>query len=135
MIEKLFVLVVLASVVVLLVQNRFKASLVFTGAVVVFYVFGFLDIKGWLLNYVNPSLVALMLLLLVAVVLEKSVFIRKLSQGLVSRSYGHSLFKIGLFTSFTSAFLNNTAVVASLISSIKKKSFSSALKTAITTIF
>ncbi|MFW6307630.1 MAG: hypothetical protein ACOC08_03205, partial [Campylobacterales bacterium] len=75
MIEKLFVLVVLASVVVLLVQNRFKASLVFTGAVVVFYVFGFLDIKGWLLNYINPSLVALMLLLLVAVVLEKSVFI------------------------------------------------------------
>ncbi len=123
MIEKLFVLVVLASVVVLLVQNRFKASLVFTGAVVVFYVFGFLDIKGWLLNYVNPSLVALMLLLLVAVVLEKSVFIRKLSQGLVSRSYGHSLFKIGLFTSFTSAFLNNTAVVASLISSIKKNRF------------
>ena len=79
-------------------------------------------------HFVNEGLVTLILLLLISTVLENTIFIRQNSSFLFSKNrYYVSLFKITTITSLFSAFLNNTAVVAIMMSIVKrhKNEFSS----------
>lgn len=97
--------------------------MLFSGTVVFFYLFDFLSLDNWLLNYVNSSLVVLVLLLLVSIALEKTVVVKNISRYLIGPNYKLSILKLGFFTSFFSAFLNNTAVVASLIGTVKNNAY------------
>lgn len=107
----------------LLVYNKIRPALLFSSVAVLYYIFGFISFEKWVNNYVNEALVALVLLLLISVTLEKTHFVKDSADRLISKNYSYTLFKIGLFTSIFSAFLNNTAVVASLIGSIKDNKF------------
>lgn len=71
-------------------------------------------------GFVNTSLVTLVLLLLVSLVFEKTTLVSMVSNKLFSPSYTKSLLKLSFFTSLFSAFLNNTAVVASMISVVNQ---------------
>ena len=73
-----------------------------------------------LVNYANPSLITLILLVLVSIAVEKTTLVQKLAQSLSKGSLTSSVTKLGLSTAFLSSFTNNTAVVASLISAIKE---------------
>ncbi|TAA47719.1 MULTISPECIES: SLC13 family permease [Corallincola] len=70
-------------------------------------------------NAVNPGLVTLLLLMSVSLGLEKTSWLKRLSHKLISTSYFVTLLRLIGFTAITSAFLNNTAVVASLIPSLR----------------
>ena len=72
-----------------------------------------------LVNYTNPSLITLVLLILVSIAIEKTTLIQRLAKSLSSGSLVKSVTKLGLSTAFLSSFTNNTAVVASLITAIK----------------
>jgi di/tricarboxylate transporter len=107
----------------LLMQNKIKPALLFLGLVLGYYFLDLISIDVLLNNYVNKSLVTLVLLLLVSIAIEKTSFIAMLSTHLFDKSLSKSVAKISFFSAFFSAFLNNTAVVASLISVVKQNKF------------
>ncbi len=114
------------SIVVLLfflIQNKVRASFLFVSLVLVYYFLDLITLEKMLHGFVNPSLITLVLLLLISIVFEKASFITFISNKLFSPSYRYSLLKMSLLTSLFSAFLNNTAVVASMISVVNKNKF------------
>lgn len=71
-------------------------------------------------NATNTGLITLVLLLLVSNSIDKTAFIKRLGRAIVSKSYRFTFIKMFLVTYFSSALLNNTAVVASLLGPIKQ---------------
>ena len=67
-----------------------------------------------------------MLLLLVSIGLEKLSWLERLSGQLISRSYTASLLRLGGVTAIFSAFVNNTAVVATLAHAVRSNRHHSA---------
>lgn len=123
-----FVAFSIVVLLILLIQNKIRASFLFVGLVLIYYFLDFISLEKMLHGFVNPALITLILLLLISVVFEKTTFITFISNKLFSESYKVSLLKMSLFTSLFSAFLNNTAVVASMISIVNKNKFHSPSK-------
>ncbi len=116
---KFIVGVTLGILLILLIQNKFRPSILFVSVACLYYVLGYLDFKSLATSYTGDSLISLVLLLLVSVVVEKSVIIEYCSRFIISKSYFFSLFRLGVIVSGISAFLNNTAVVAAFMGMIK----------------
>ena len=108
-------LLVIAS----LIFSRVRPSLVFAGAAGACFLTGLVPAESVLQKAVNPGLVTLIFLMLVSVGLEKARWLRSVSDGLINGSFKGSLLKLTGATALSSAFLNNTAVVAALASSVK----------------
>ena len=108
------------AIVVCLFGTRLKPAWVFAGGISISYLAGLIDLEGMLVNFTNPSLITLVLLILVSIGIEKTAFVRKLSSSIAKGSLSKSVAKLGLSTAFLSSFTNNTAVVASLISAVKE---------------
>jgi len=108
---------------ILLVQNKIKPAILFFGLVLIYYIFDLISVESMLNNFTNTSLITLLLLMTISIVFEKTLFITFISNKMFSKSYIKSLLKMGFLVSFFSAFLNNTAVVASMISVIKQNKF------------
>ena len=117
---KLFVVISLILLLILLIQNKYRPSYLFGGLATLYYLVGLLDISEWTSSYTNSSLIVLLLLLLVSVAIEKTVIIEYFLKLLMRPSYNLSLLRLGIITPIFSAFLNNTAVVASLMGVIQK---------------
>ncbi|MCF2918414.1 SLC13 family permease [Pseudoalteromonas sp. Cn5-37] len=100
--------------------TRLKPTWLFVGAIGISYLAGLISLEDMLINYANPSLITLILLVLVSIAVEKTTLVQKLAQSLSKGSLTSSVTKLGLSTAFLSSFTNNTAVVASLISAIKE---------------
>lgn len=79
----------------------------------------YVDTHDVLANAVNPGLVTLILLVLASFSFERTSILRRLSSVMINGSPFLSTVKTLLYTAFSSAFMNNTAVVAALISTIK----------------
>ncbi|RLV61033.1 SLC13 family permease [Parashewanella curva] len=114
------VLVMLIVIITCLLTTRIKPAYLFAGAAFVGFQAGMIELPTLAGNFTNSSLLTLVLLILVSVALEKTRLIswvgRQISQG------GQSIViaKLGLSTALLSSFTNNTAVVVSLISAIKR---------------
>ncbi|MCB1733511.1 MAG: SLC13 family permease, partial [Halieaceae bacterium] len=67
----------------------------------------------------NSGLVTLILLLLVSVGLEKLSWLTRLAGKLITPNYAASLLRMGFFAALFSAFVNNTAVVATLAHTVR----------------
>lgn len=120
---KLVVGVSLALLLFLLIKNKFRPGVLFVSLALFYYFLGYLDFKSLASSYTNDSLLSLVLLLLVSLAVEKTIFIEYISKFIISKNYLLSLFRLGLLSSTISAFLNNTAVVASFMSIIKNNKF------------
>lgn len=90
----------------------FSATLLCLGATLV-------STEDILANAVNPGLVTLVLLVLCSFTFERTSVLRRLSSLLISGSKVKSVLRTLFSAAFASALMNNTAVVASLISTIK----------------
>lgn len=73
-------------------------------------------------NAVNPGLITLILLILCSFSIERTTYLRRLSAKLFAGSKGSTCVKTIITTAFSSALLNNTAVVATLLNAIKNNS-------------
>ncbi|MFV8781649.1 SLC13 family permease [Microbulbifer sp. SA54] len=117
--------IVVASIFALLIGSliftRFRPSLVFAGAAGVCFLIGLVPAESALQKAVNPGLVTLVALMLVSVGLEKARWLRAISDRLINGSLKLSLLRLTGATALSSAFLNNTAVVAALASSVKSQ--------------
>lgn len=116
------VLITIFILISFLARSSIRPIYLFGGTLVFFYFLELISTKNLLHNFVNEGLVTLVLLLLISTVLENTIFIRQNSSSIFSKNRYHlSLFKITSITSFFSAFLNNTAVVAIMMSIVKRQ--------------
>ncbi|WP_245732034.1 SLC13 family permease [Thalassotalea agarivorans] len=92
---------------------------VFMGTILACLIFSFVSSEEVLKNAVNPGLVTLLLLVLASFAIERTSILRKISSTMLSGSRFKTTLKTLSITAVSSALMNNTAVVASLISTIK----------------
>ena len=102
-----------------LVFTSVRPVALFTGAMALAYLLGLVDTGQLLDKASNTGLVTLVLLLLVSVGLEKLSWLERLSTRLVNGSYHRSLLRLCTVTGLFSAFVNNTAVVATLAHTVR----------------
>ena len=95
-----------------LIFTDWPAVWIFVAAMLGSYFLGLVSTAEVLDKISNTGLVTLILLLLVSVGLEKLSWLERLSGRLISKSYSASLLRLGTVTAVFSAFVNNTAVVA-----------------------
>ncbi len=119
MYQQLVLTGIMLTLVGCLFGTRLKPAWLFVGAIGTAYLAGLIELEDMLVNYANPSLITLVLLVLVSIAVEKTTLVQKLAQSLSKGSLTSSVTKLGLSTAFLSSFTNNTAVVASLITAIK----------------
>ncbi|WHI48552.1 SLC13 family permease [Microbulbifer sp. VAAF005] len=116
---QLFVSGIFALVIGCLIFTHFRPSLVFAAAAGACFLTGLVPAESALQKGANPGLATLVVLMLVSVGLEKARWLRSISEGLIKGSLKASLLRLTTATALSSAFLNNTAVVAALSSSVK----------------
>ena len=103
-----------------LVLTRWPAPWIFASSMLACFLLGLVDADTVLSKAANEGLITLVLLLLVSVGLERLPWLANLSQRLVVPSLSMSLLRVSVVTSVFSAFVNNTAVVATLAGTLRK---------------
>lgn len=98
-------------------QNR--TSAVFGVTLLVLLATGTVTRDQLLTSIANPGLLTLILLILCSAAIEKTRFLRSVAAKLIVKSYSSTQVRLIIVTSLFSAILNNTAVVAALLSPIR----------------
>lgn len=86
-----------------------------------FLLAGLIELTTLLNSYTNPALATLILLLLVSLTLERSPLLDLVSQSLLKGREKPALLRLMGVSALLSAFLNNTAVVASFLSTLSRQ--------------
>ena len=110
----------LSVIVLSLLFTRIKPVFLFAGVALVSFLSGMTPLPALMENFTNPSLLTLVLLVLVSTALEKTRLISWVGRNISQGGQSSAVAKLGLSTAFLSSFTNNTAVVVSLISAIKR---------------
>ena len=119
MIDQLLIAGIFALLLVSLIFSRWPAVVIFVGSMLLAYFFGLVDTAEVLSKASNTGVITLVILLLVSIGLEKLSWLTRLSGKLITPSYAGSLLRLGSATAFFSAFVNNTAVVATLAHTVR----------------
>ncbi|MEO0438148.1 MAG: SLC13 family permease [Pseudomonadota bacterium] len=119
MFEQIFVALVFVGLFYGLIFTGLTPAWLFMSALGAVYFAGIVDSAEVLTKATNMGLVTLVLLLLVSVGLEKLSWLSRMANSLVVPSYRRSLLSVMVTTGVFSAFVNNTAVVASLANSLR----------------
>lgn len=119
MLDQLLVAALFLALVASLILTSWPAVWIFATAMLGAYFLGLVDTAEVLAKATNSGLVTLILLLLVSVGLEKLSWLTRLSGKLITANYGASLLRMGFFAALFSAFVNNTAVVATLAHTVR----------------
>lgn len=109
---KLLTIIALALLIAGLVFKTFRPSLVFFLSYSLLYILGVTDEKSYLEVFINPSLIALVLLLLATSILENCSIIDSISDHLFKPSIIPAKIRLFGLSALMSFFLNNTAVVS-----------------------
>lgn len=120
---KIFIAITLLVLIVLLIQNKYRGSILFTGLASIYFILDLINYEELVKGFTNNSLLTLILLLIATISLERTVLIDYFSKFIISKSYNKTFLKFGLIVMSVSAFANNTAVVASLMGTIKNNKF------------
>lgn len=117
--EQLLLLTILVTLIVLLIKFQQHTTSIFGGMLLLIFALGWIDSTELLSNAANEGLATLVLLILISFVLEKTSLLAQLSRVLFAKSERTSIIRTIGFAGIASAILNNTAVVAALMSSIQ----------------
>ncbi|MDF2178079.1 SLC13 family permease [Aliiglaciecola sp. CAU 1673] len=116
-----------ATILALVVSDK-SPEAIFTLALLALLGSGQLSLKDATAGLTNQGLITLVLLLLVSVAVDKTSMIKSLARKLVTKSYAASYWRMFALTFTSSSVLNNTAIVASLLSPIKQNQLQPASK-------
>ncbi|WNC71224.1 SLC13 family permease [Thalassotalea psychrophila] len=122
-IDQWMMLAIFAGTLIGLVKYQNSPERVFAAATMACLTLSFVTTEQIFNNAINPGLITLILLINCSFAFERTSFLRLLASRLISKSVTSSYVKTLLTTAFASAILNNTAVVATLISPIKNNKF------------
>ncbi|TCK07263.1 SLC13 family permease [Marinobacterium mangrovicola] len=115
---------VLASVVALLAvlaSGRIQPATAFVTLACGYLLTGLVDLPELLGSFANPALATLILLLLISLTLERSPLLDQISDKIVSGRQSSALLKLMTTSAVLSAFLNNTAIVASFLGTLSRQ--------------
>lgn len=118
--DALFTLFVFVGTIGLLIFSNKNTAFIFSMATLSLLLTNQLSLSDVFHNLANPGLVTLVLLLIISVAIDKTGFIKSIGRTLVSSDYRRSLGKLLSVSFFSSALLNNTAIVASLAGPVKQ---------------
>jgi di/tricarboxylate transporter len=121
--NQLLVSGIFASTILALVFTDKRPSFIFAISLLALLAGQQLDLNQVITNLTNQGLITLILLLLVSSVVDKTSFIKRLGRTLITANFKRSYFRLFSLTFFSSALLNNTAVVASLIGPVKQNQY------------
>lgn len=121
--EPLLTALIVASLILALIFSRVAPALVFTSAMAACVAVGSIDLQTALDKASNEGLITLILLILVSVGLERLPWLIDLAQRTVDRSLPRTLLNLSGMTMLFSAFVNNTAVVATLSGALRKNPY------------
>ncbi|GGF71953.1 SLC13 family permease [Alteromonas lipolytica] len=121
--NQLLVLVFFFGTIGALIFSNQRPSTVFALAVLGLLTTQQITFEQILDNLTNKGLITLILLLLVSSAIDKTAFIKRLGRKLVTASFTKSYWRLFGLTFFSSALLNNTAIVASLIGPVKQNQY------------
>jgi di/tricarboxylate transporter len=79
-------------------------------------------------SFANPGLLTLILLMICSLALEKTKLLRLITNHIIRPSYFATWFRLYVATTVSSAFLNNTAVVSTMLSPLRNNSLHSSGK-------
>ncbi|WP_108947099.1 SLC13 family permease [Shewanella halifaxensis] len=110
---------IFALTIVGLIRFQSRTAVVFGVSLLALVGLNLVSREQLLLSMANPGLVTLILLILCSFALEKTKLLRILASKVMVSSYNSTWFRLFGITALSSALLNNTAVVATLLSSIR----------------
>ena len=116
-----WVLLSVGALLILLVQGRFSPAVLFSGWAVAYVLCGVIGQQALLNSYANPALITLIILMLVSLALERSPLLERCSTALLKGNETLATLRLMGVTAALSAFLNNTAVVGSLLGAISRQ--------------
>lgn len=105
----------------LLVHGRVAPAVLFSVWGAGFMLFGLVEQNVFLAGFTNPALATLVLLLLVSLVLERTAALDRLAELIVQGGPERSALRLSACVVPLSAFLNNTAVVSTLMGVIGRQ--------------
>jgi di/tricarboxylate transporter len=94
-------------------------AVVFAVALLVLYTGNIVDTQQLLDSGANQGLLTLILLMLCSLALEKTRFLRVIASKVISSSYRSTWLRLYGLTAVSSAFLNNTAIVSTMLAPIR----------------
>lgn len=119
-IDQILVLSIFCATIAALIFSNKRPAGIFGACTLALILCQLISFQNVLENATNTGLVTLVLLLLVSNSIDKTAFIKRLGRAIVTKSYRYSFIKMFAVAFGSSALLNNTAVVASLIGPIKQ---------------
>jgi di/tricarboxylate transporter len=127
-IEQWLMIGVFLATFISLVKYSHVPERVFSVTILLCLALSFVSVDDILTNAVNPGLVTLVLLVLCSFAFERTSILRRLSAGVFNGSKVKSTLRLLLGTALASAIMSNTAVVATLINTVKKNNLINAGK-------
>jgi len=124
--EPTLIALILATLIVMLIFSRLSPALLFTAAMAACVLVGTIDMQTVMSKATNEGLVTLLLLLMVSIGLERLPWLLALSNRAVKGSLPRTLLSLSGMTMLFSAFVNNTAVVATLAGTLRKNPYHAA---------
>ena len=114
-----FMVALIAALIVLLVRFQQYTTTIFGGVLLTIFALGWITPDELLSNASNQGLATLVLLIILSYALEKTSLLTHLTRILFTDSERASTIRTIAFSGVSSAILNNTAVVAAMINTIK----------------
>jgi len=124
--EPVLIALIVATLIVMLIFSRLSPALLFTAAMAACVLVGPIDMQTVMSKATNEGLVTLLLLLMVSLGLERLPWLLALSNRAVKGSLPKTLLSLSGMTMLFSAFVNNTAVVATLAGTLRKNPYHAA---------
>ena len=118
--ESLLIALIVAALIVALIFSRLSPALLFALAMAACVLVGTINMQTVMAKATNEGLVTLLLLLMVSVGLERLPWLLAISSRAVKGSLPRTLLSLSGMTMLFSAFVNNTAVVATLAGTLRK---------------
>ncbi len=127
-IESYFVLSVFIGTIIGLIKFQQRPALVFGISLLTLFVTNMVSTEQVILSFSNQGLITLVLLLVCSLALEKTSFLRKIATKVIHKSYAKTFIHLFSFTVLSSAFLNNTAMVSTMLAPIRNNPYHAASK-------
>jgi len=118
--ESLLIALIVAALIIALIFSRLSPALLFTVAMAACVLVGTIDMQAVMAKATNEGLITLLLLMMVSVGLERLPWLLAISNRAVKGSLPRTLLNLSGLTMLFSAFVNNTAVVATLAGTLRK---------------
>ncbi|WP_354623208.1 SLC13 family permease [Psychromonas sp. MME2] len=127
-IQAYFVLAVFIGTIVGLIKFQQRPSLVLGVTLLLLFISDTVTTEQVLKSISNQGLATLVLLLLCSLALEKTRLLRIIAARVIQKNYASTWLRLFALTVFSSAILNNTAVVATMLAPIRNNPYHAASK-------